>query len=153
VQPRPERLFNNGTFERVEEDARRQSAAFADLVRIAAYARDTLPQDAIVLTTPSFGAFRIFAERAIVVDYKCWTFRDPEAWYDRMRDVYGNFGIRRGQLLMQVLDRIYERIDDQKIDRIGETYGADFAVVSRGTATRHRTMFLGEAFKLVEIQP
>ncbi len=64
------------------------------LLSTAAYARSNLPHDAMVLIPPTWGAWRIHAERSIVYDGSAWLYRDEflPGWQQRRDDVYGFYG-------------------------------------------------------------
>ncbi len=61
------------------------------LLSTAAHARNALPEDALVLVPPNWGAWRIHAERSIVYDGSTWLYRDEllAEWMERRDAVYG----------------------------------------------------------------
>jgi hypothetical protein len=114
------RLCAYPTLESVAKDARRRDKTLVDLTQLANFAKTSVRADAVVLTPPNFGAFRVFAERAIVVDFKAWAFGNPTVWRERLTGVYGDFGDARGFELMAYLDEAYREIDDGGMARIAE---------------------------------
>ncbi|MDJ0949069.1 MAG: hypothetical protein QNJ94_09125 [Alphaproteobacteria bacterium] len=150
-----QRLLNetvrvNVTLEQVAADPR-NSPEFRSLVELSAFAKDRLPADAIVLTPPDFGSFRVFAERAIVVDFKSWVFHDPVAWFERLTDVYGPLGHSLGFRLRDDLNRAYADITDRRLSKVAERYGARFAVLDRSTDSEFPVLFETDRHKLVRL--
>lgn len=141
----------NVTFDDVAADPR-NTADFQSLVDLGAFARDHLPADTIVLTPPNFGAFRIFARRAIVMDFKSWIFHDPGLWLGRLTDVYGRGGGRLGFALRDELVRSYADISDQKIRQVADKYGAGYAILHRSTRTDFPILFSTDLHKIARLR-
>ena len=146
-------LYSYPTFDALTSHADRLDVGFAGLIETATFANRQLPEDAVFLTPPNFGAFRIFAERAIVVDFKSWTFGDPAGWLERIRNVYGALDGAGGFPMMARLDERYQSIDDSQIARVAERYGARYAVLHLKTGSAYPAVFEGESYKIVEIRP
>jgi hypothetical protein len=147
------KLYSFPTLDLVASHADQLSETLAGLVELATYSKSTLPKDAVVLAPPNFGAFRIFAERAIVVDFKSWTFGHPKAWYDRMNAVYGALDAPGGFPLMERLDDRYREINDAAISRIADDYAASHAILHRATLTDYPVLMTTMDYKLIEITP
>ncbi len=141
------------TFDSVARNARkRRRSRINGLIEAAAFAKNELPGGAIFLTPPNFGAFRMFAERAIVVDFKAWPMYAPGAWYHRLTDVYGVNKGAIGIALELNLEAKFGNISDQKISEIATQYDASHAVLFRTTRTRYPVLFTGNVYKIVDIQ-
>lgn len=139
------------TFDRVEDRAWAEGGELAGAIEVARFARAALPADAVVLTPPAFGVFRVFAQRAIVVDFKSWPFARPGEWHRRLTDAYPNQGVAKGWELVEEMDRRWRAVDDRHVARVAARYGARYAVLHRATETALPTLFTGEQFKLVEV--
>ncbi|TQV72451.1 DUF6798 domain-containing protein [Denitrobaculum tricleocarpae] len=155
------------TFDAVMTDDEGQNRTMRALLEAAAFAKRELPEDAVFLTPPNFGAFRIFAERAIVVDFKSWTFGDPAGWLARLENAYGALdgpGVDTGEALdessgqglggfalMRRLDARYKEISDRKIAGIAQQYGVRYAVLYRATETNYPAVFEGRRYKIVAL--
>lgn len=144
-------LYSYPTFDAVAADIDHHNKIMAGLLETAAFAKRQLPKDAIFLTPPNFGAFRIFAERAIVVDFKSWTFSDPADWLERIENTYGALQGPGGFPMMGRLDERYKDIDDRKIAGIAEQYGTRYAVLYLTTETNYPSVFEGQRYKVVSI--
>lgn len=140
----------NITLDDVAADPR-NTADYQSLVDLGAFARNHLPADTIVLTPPNFGAFRIFARRAIVMDFKSWVFHDPGLWLRRLTDVYGRGGDRLGFAFRNELVRSYADISDQKLREVADEYGASYAVLHRSTNTDFPVLFSTDLHKIVRL--
>lgn len=120
--------------------------------RVALFCRDRLPAEAVVLTPPLEGRFRLVAERAIVVDFKCPTTRDSTMleWRKRMVDCYGvveegGFGAVRP------MERNYRRMTDERRMDLARRYGATHALLFPETVTRFEVLYEDPLCKLVRI--
>jgi len=62
-----------------------------DAIEIANFVAANTPENAVFLTPPDFGSFRLIANRAIVADWKSMPFQDigMDGWWERMQDCYG----------------------------------------------------------------
>jgi hypothetical protein len=121
---------------------------------VARFVRDHTPDDAVILTPPYFGRFRILAERGLVVDYKCMPYdaRGYARWHERLRDCYGEIKGVSSQALI-VMKNHYIWIKPERIQRVGEKYGADYAVLYKDTPNDWPVLYRDRRFKLVAIPP
>jgi hypothetical protein len=103
----------------------------------AAWARDNTPTDAVFLVPPDEESFRVYAHRAIVVNYKGVPQLSGElpAWRDRLRDVLdldtpGLLALPRpmGQTLAAIRAR-YEALPPDHHASAARKYGARYVVV------------------------
>jgi hypothetical protein len=112
---------------------------------VAEFALKNLPVDAVVLTPPYMGRFRLVARRAIVVDFKLAGFSQAslKEWVRRWLDCYSQGDdMPMGE---------YWMIRESRILRIAEAYGASYAVLYRETPCSFTTEYTDDKFKLVKI--
>ena len=118
--------------------------------RVALFCRNHLPAEAIVLTPPHMGRFRLVAERAIVVDFKCPTTRDSTMleWRKRMADCYGH--VEEGGFgAIKPMEKNYRRMTDERRLELARLYGATHALLFPETATRFEVLYEDESCRLV----
>lgn len=110
------------------------------------------PEDALLITPPEFGIVRVIGERALVVDFKSIPFQDQsmKKWYERIVDVYGHVS-RGGFKAAKELDAAYKSISDKKLKRLGERYGANFAVLYKETKSLLPVVYTDEVYKVVQL--
>lgn len=95
-----------------------------------AWIRQSTPKDAIFLTPPLLERFRLFTERAIVVDWKASAIVPGELveWYQRLEAVSGHPGFRH----IDELSSGYTAMDRKRLEALRAAYGVDYVVVARG---------------------
>ena len=116
---------------------------------IARYANINTPMDAVFLTPPSFGHFRIVAERAIVLDFK--NFSQMQKWYERVIDCYGEVK-STGFRGMQEMERNYKDITDDKIIFVAKKYGVSYAVLYKETLSNFPVVFQNKSYKMIRVE-
>ncbi|MBA7523297.1 hypothetical protein ES705_15421 [subsurface metagenome] len=129
------------------------SLARVDGDGVADFARKHTEEDAIFLTPPVFGGFRLTAERAIIVDWKSMPFQDSGMleWWNRMNVCYGDMsGLSRNAGLGK-MERNYRSISTEDIKNISEKYDADYTVLYHNTKIDLPVIYQDEYFKLVKI--
>jgi hypothetical protein len=121
-------------------------------VELAAFAKAWSPEEAIFLTPPSWGQFRILAQRAIVVDFKAFPFSDVsmKAWHQRLVDCYGE-SRGTGFHALPGLEANYRSIQDSKLGELRQRYGADFAVLYLETPSQYPVVFENSDYKMVAL--
>lgn len=139
------------TFDRVAARAAREGSELNSIIEVAEFAKLALPPDAVVLTPPTFAGFRIFAERAIVVDFQSLPYASVDRWYERMTHSYPSQREAMGWELAVEMDRAYREADDDHIMATASKYGATFAVLFNETATALPVLFTGNRYKLVAL--
>jgi hypothetical protein len=151
-----ERFASVAAFRPTEERVTRRAVArdpgFAAILDISRQAREITERDAVFLTPPNFGPFRVVARRAMVVDFKSWTFRTPGAWLERLTDCYGETGSEAGFELMNSLAHRYREIDDARLRLIAKRYGATHAVLYRETASGFPTLAEDDSYRIVSLE-
>lgn len=94
------------------------------------WVRANTDKGAVFLTPPSLDKFRLWAERAIVIDWKGCPIvpSDIMEWYHRLEDVSGRKGFRkRGDV-----NDGYNALDAGRLAALRTKYGLSYVVVSRG---------------------
>ena len=121
-------------------------------VDVAKYARRNTPPDAVFLTSPKLGEFRLLAERAIVVDFKSFPFQDAAMleWYQRLEDCCGD-ALHQGWAAEKAMTIEYRRLDDAKLLHLQNLYDFDYAVLFNDTATAFPVLFEGHKYKIISM--
>ncbi len=119
---------------------------------VADFARNNTPPDSIFLTPPAFGQFRLFANRAIVLDFKAFPFQETamEAWYTRLTTVYG-LPKQTGFAMLSPLEKNYSHLTDEKLIHLQQEYHFSYAVLFLETDTRFPVLFENNEYKLVQL--
>jgi hypothetical protein len=108
--------------------------------------------DAVFLTPPDFGLFRLVAERAIVVDFKAFPFQEPamRAWRRRLIDCYGE-PTGTGWRALEEMKLHHRRVDVSA--RLASTcrYGATHAVLPLETPTSLPVLFQNGEYRVVAL--
>ncbi len=105
------------------------SGAYA---QVESWARDNTALDAVFLVPPADDTFRIYAERAVVVDFKAAPFEDADMfdWRQRIYDVAGGKPLALGWSYYEQLVSGFNSLTDDQLLDLGRKYGAGYAVVS-----------------------
>jgi hypothetical protein len=128
---------------------------------VAAYARENTPEDAVFLTPPGFGRFRLTARRSIVVDFKAFPFQDSaiREWKERLDNCYGRVE-SWGFPAMREMEENYRRIDERKILALRRLYNISYAVLRQASPQLHQQtevdfpiLYSGNSYRLVKVPP
>ena len=122
-------------------------------VEIADYTRENIPEDAVFLTPPMLGRFRIEARRAIVVDFKSFPFQDwaMVEWKERLLDCYGKVK-NTGFPAAQEMDELYKNITKEKILFVAKKYEISYAILYKETPSEFPTVFENDSYKIVNVK-
>jgi hypothetical protein len=122
-------------------------------LEVGRFANKSTPKDAIFLTPPLFGKFRLFAPRAIVVDWKAFPFQDlaMKEWQKRLFDCYGQ-PAATGHWARSELKRNYKNINDKKILNLQKKYTFSYAVLYLSTSTDFPIIYQNQKYKLVMVK-
>jgi hypothetical protein len=121
----------------------------ADIARQAA--RLSAP-DAIFVTPPGFGLFRLVAGRAIVVDFKEYPFDDSGlcTWRARLESVYGPL-LAGGSAAIEQMTRHYRTVTDEHLWACHVQFGATHAVLYRDTPTSAPVLAENSEYKVIAL--
>ncbi len=125
----------------IEEAAARLRAQ--DRVKLAHAAREHTPPDAVILIPWRWSEWRLFSERAVVVDWKFFLFTDEgmREWNDRYDAIYafpGGAGYPTA-------------IGDAGLAELRRRYGFDYAILPVGAGFRLPTLLNTSRWKLVDV--
>jgi hypothetical protein len=129
-------------------------------VDIARAARAATPPDAVILTPPTFGTFRVLSERAIVVDTHVIPYQETAMaeWMERVTAVYGSdsqLGFESGDLEIDSLDTLrnsYMPPSDSEIQALSSVYGISHAVLPKGAQTNFPVISVTDEYVLVDLK-
>jgi hypothetical protein len=125
------------------------------LDEMAAWCRDSLPEDAIIIVPPDALRFRVKASRAIVVDFKAIPFtRDGlREWRERIGNLLGDAEFQAGPSWHGALRIGYASLTADDFRRLADKYGANYILVEKLTAhdLRHFADRHGESDLLAQI--
>ena len=104
-------------------------------------ARNTTHADAVFLIPWNWQYWRVFANRAVVVDRKAFPFQEEamEEWYDRYLDIYD-----------PGVGYPYD-VTESELLELQRRYGFHYAVVPIGTSVSFRVLASSELWKLVQV--
>ncbi|MCB0175964.1 MAG: hypothetical protein KDJ97_36030 [Anaerolineae bacterium] len=119
---------------------------------VASYAREHTPKDSVFLTPPSFGQFRLTAQRAIVVDFKAFPFQDKAMveWRQRLFDCYGEPDTI-GFPALKEMETNYALINDARIRTLQAKYGFFYVVLNQQTPTRYPNLYENRYYKIIQV--
>jgi hypothetical protein len=128
-------------------------------VVVAAAAQALTPPEAVILTPPTFGTFRLLAERAIVVDVHVIPYQERAMaeWMERVLTVYGSDSALRfesedlGSDGLDILRDSYVPPNDATVRELRSAYGATHAVFPIETPTEFPVRWRGDDYVLVEL--
>lgn len=131
----------------LEQGRQREDAA-------AVFCRDALPKDAVVLTPPLLGRFRLVARRAIPADFKFMPTSDAAMaeWRRRLEECYGPVG-ESGFAAARAMDADYHKIDEARLLRLRDLYGIGYALLYADTPCEFPVLYKDRFFKVVELTP
>ena len=115
-----------------------------DIVSLAAAARRLTHPDAVFLIPRQWQQWRLFAERAVVVDHKAFIYSDEgmKEWYDRLQAIYYEGpGYPDGG------------VTDVEVLGLQRAYGFHYAVLPLGADTSFAAISAAVDWKLVQVAP
>jgi len=126
------------------------STHYAD--EVAFQAQKLTPKNALFLTPPAFGRFRLLAGRAIVVDFKSFPFQDAAMleWRSRLQDCYGMVE-KIGFAAAREMDVNYRSIPEQRVFMLARKYGINYAALYRVTDCKLPVIFENRVYKIVKV--
>lgn len=121
---------------------------------LARFCRSSTPAEAVFLTPPDFGIFRLAAKRAIVVDFKFGMPSDETflLWRERLRHCYGD--VRSGGWnAVAEMDSNWHRVSDARLLTLAREYDASYAVLYRDTPTDLPVIYANRKYQVVSLVP
>jgi len=124
-----------------------------ELEELSKFAEENTTTDAVFLTPPFFGQFRLTAGRAILVDYRAIPFQDQamQSWKTRLSEIYGVPTTMNYLSSAEKADEKYRLLTDQRLLQIDKQFPFDYAIEYAGTETEFPVLFESDHFKLVEL--
>ncbi|MBD3291737.1 MAG: hypothetical protein GF393_02340 [Armatimonadia bacterium] len=129
------------------------SQSAAKLLGVSQFVRGRTANDAIFVAPPDFATFRLTAERALVVDFKCVPFGDRALleWYERLESCYGpleggGFPARRR------MQRLWAQVSDTRLLRIARMWDADYAILYATTPTSLDRVYEDRFYTVVDLR-
>jgi hypothetical protein len=118
---------------------------------IARWVKANTPPGAVWITPPSFEAFRLLAERPIVVDWTCIPLQEDamREWRRRIRAVYGDVP-GSGFVALQGLESNYRSITPDRLAQLSAEFNAPFAVIARETPWPGAVLYENGEYKAVQ---
>lgn len=102
--------------------------------QVETWARTQTPRDALFAVPPSWSGFRSRAERAIVVNFKAFPYREGlnEAWFERLTQ-WAPVALpnRGGPVLQERLDDAFFQLPPRSVLRLAHQYTFDYVVRDR----------------------
>ncbi len=129
----------------LEQGRQREDAA-------AAFCREALPKDAVVLTPPLLGRFRLVARRAIPADFKFMPTSDEALveWRRRLEECYGPVA-GSGFAAARAMDAGYHKIDEARLLWLRDLYGIGYALLYAETPCGFSVLYRDVFFKIVAL--
>ncbi len=118
---------------------------------IARWVRDNTPEGEVWMTPPDFEAFRLLAERAIVVDFTSIPFDGlaMREWKTRMTAVYGVVDGTSFQALA-AKRKNYASFTPKQLRAVMVIYGANYAVLYSETSFDGPVIYENDVYKVVK---
>jgi hypothetical protein len=129
----------------LEQGRQREDAA-------AVFCRDILPKDAVVLTPPLLGRFRLVSRRALPADFKFMPTSDEALveWRRRLEECYGPV-IGSGFAAARAMDSRYHEIDEARLLRLRDLYGIGYALLYAEMPCNFSVLYKDKFFKIVAL--
>lgn len=121
------------------------------LVHLGRAMQAQTPKDALFLTPPGFGAFRLYARRAIVIDAKAYPFADAAVriWLDRLTDVYGPAEAYNGLgMIKEDFAPRYKKYSAAKLAELANRYQVDYIIGYQGQALPGEVIYEDKSYRV-----
>jgi hypothetical protein len=128
-----------------------------DEVALCDWVRANTPVDAVFLTPPQEEAFRLHAQRAVVVNFKCVPQLSGELalWRDRMEAVLDeplSALPHRYDLALAAMGHRYDAVDAGHLRSVAARYGAQYVVTKRLLPGMPAALFENGAYHLYALE-
>lgn len=106
--------------------------------------------DALLLSPPGFSPLRLYAQRALVVDFKTFAFTDTamQAWYERILEVYGPAHSKGFEAVRYNFVPNYQKHSVEKLRALAKKYGADYVIGYAGQELPGEQVFQTAAYQI-----
>ncbi|MBN1250558.1 MAG: hypothetical protein JXR51_05235 [Bacteroidales bacterium] len=124
---------------------------FDDETKIFEFIIKNTDKNDIFLSPPNFGKLRIFAQRAVIVDFKAFPFSDlaMKEWKNRIDNCYGKTN-KSGFEALTDLENNYKNINTEKIKKLEKKYNFKYIILFSETKTELPVLYKNKTFKLVK---
>lgn len=112
------------------------------------------PEDAVFITPPYIEDFRLGANRAIVVDFKAFTFKDQSIieWRSRIADVTNNIEFKFRGNRGEELRNGFESLNESDFIRISKKYHAQYLFIEKTKKLNFKELYENDEY-IVYIVP
>lgn len=126
-----------------------------DFDELASWARINTPHDAIFIAPPYLESFRLRAERAIVVDFKSFPFKDIAIleWRQRINDLSGGESLSLGNNYRSQLATSYDNLSAEQFVQLAVKYNAKYVITRHSLSTSRflHTVYTNGTYYVTEI--
>ena len=146
-------VFSIDQLRRLERTVvRDDSRVTPDLAAVAAAIRAQVPAGGVVLAPPGEAVLRLLADRALVVDFKCYPHQDTAllAWYLRLEACYGPT-TARGFRAQDEMDAAYRRLSVEEARTVARRFGATAAVLYVESLSGERALYANDTYALIDL--
>lgn len=123
--------------------------------QMGVWVRDHTPKNALFITPPYIGGFRVYAERAIIADFATgplWDQDLPE-WKRRLEELCGGAPLNCNfNTCAEVMPRGYNGLDEAAIRALAQKYDADYFVTERREDLPFEMVYANEEFAVFKLR-
>ena len=117
----------------------------ANQSNLVKFIRKNTSSTSVFLSPHLFGFIRTEAERAIVIDFKAFPFKETVMleWYRRIEDCYG--------LQENSFEKVYQNLDDARIQELQKKYNFNYAILYQETETKIPVIYSDSEYKIIDL--
>jgi hypothetical protein len=122
----------------------------SDWQRLCRWIRENTPVEAVFIAPPYMEDFRLRAERAIVVDFKSFAFRENDAleWKTRLADLTNGIPYQPGADRYDEMRAGYRSLTASQVRHLSRKYGAEFVVIEKSSRVRLPIVYENNSYVL-----